>query len=78
MMGKFRHQKIISMMMRMTRWQALVGTVSHKSCVWLTSRLPLYLWFQVLSSEFFLVQNFLTPFDEVTDMDKLEKLGSCF
>ena len=31
----------------MCRWQDLVGTVSHKSCVWLTSRLPLYLWFQV-------------------------------
>ena len=33
--------------MMLKRWQALVGTVSHKSCVWLTSRLPLYLWFQV-------------------------------
>ena len=40
----------ISMIIMVKRWQALVGTVSHKSCVWLTSRLPLYLWFQVLSS----------------------------
>ena len=25
----------------------MISTVSHKSNVWLTSRLPLYLWFQV-------------------------------
>ena len=54
----------------MKRWQALVGTVSHKSCVWLTSRLPLYLWFQVPSLQYFL---FRTSFDEVKDVDKIRE-----
>ena len=29
------------------RWEKMISSVSHKSHVWLTSRLPLYLWFQV-------------------------------
>ena len=28
------------------RWEAMISSVSHRSHVWLTSRLPLYLWFQ--------------------------------
>ena len=29
------------------KWHRMIGCVSSQSNVWLTSRLPLYLWFQV-------------------------------
>ena len=46
------------------RWQTLVATVSPVSCVWLTSRLPLYLWFQVSTTR-----------DRAKDKDDNTRLG---
>ena len=35
------------------RWQEMIATVTKESNVWLTSRLPLYLWFQVQNTKWF-------------------------
>ena len=38
------HQHVVAT--AMFRWEEMVSSVTARSQVWLTSRLPLYLWFQ--------------------------------